>query len=498
MVNTCSTVSFFNNRVSSNSSPSSFFKFNRKYSSDSFNVGPCKSYASRISRLVLSFSLITLGFYCASVIFTREVFAVEIKKEAIQETKLEIRQDSPKVLEELLYEAKILAPEPSDGPDDQPKLLQEAFKDVLVRASGSEKILNHVNVLKALSEVDNYVSQFGFQMNVNRERVFRVRFDETLCRELLKNAGLPQISAKRPPVVLWLVMQQDNVTQWVSRETQNELSHQLETLADKRGLTLVYPLLDLEDTAIVSEREVWAEDLNALQQASKRYNADNILIGKLSKQQSGWYAQWTYVKQDNSIRWDMSHTELASVFGEALDEFSNKLASTVSTSTANKQLAEREQENYSNSASNNVSNSASNQDSNDKVLSQGISIEPGLESTTAISKSNQSKTLHLAIVGVSGGEQYAKVLKYLQSLPSVKDVEVAEITPEQTVFKLNTEASPEAIIGSIAAGQLLVENKIENNLDNSSIKPNPTEELKSESLGKNTEVLNYKLVSMGS
>jgi hypothetical protein len=359
---------------------------------------------------------------------------------------LQIKQpDAP--LPEPLYEAKILAPAPTDGFDDQPKLLQQAFKDMLIRLSGSEKIINHATVVKALSEVDNYVKQFSFQINDKQERMLSVRFDDFQCRELMKHAGQPILGAKRPPVVLWLAMQKDNVTQWVSVDMQNELSQELANLADKRGLTLVYPLLDLTDTSLVTEQQVWNEDITALQAASKRYNANHLLIGKLNKQPSGWYAQWTYVKEGNSIRWDMSNTELAAVFGDALDEFSNHLA-----------IPEA-----------NLAKSGSNDSS--KVGTTGKTengVTPALKAEQLAQSqsngfaeqtgSNQSKTLRLAIVGVVGSEQYVKVLKYLKSLPAVKDVEVAEITPEQTIFNLDTTATREAIIDSIAAGQLLTDN----------------------------------------
>lgn len=423
-------------------------------------------------------AFITLMLCCAFSSFIsfipEKVFALDTKT---KDTKINTNVEAVSLPDELLYEARIPAPAPVDGPDDHTKLIQEAFKNMLVHASGSEKILTHTTVVKALTEVDNYVEQFGFQMNANQERVLRVRFDEGLCRALLKNAGQKVLSeAKRPPVVLWLTMQQDNAIQWVSRETQNELSHQLEALADKRGLTLVYPLLDLTDTALISEQQVWAEDLNALQAASKRYNADNILIGKLSKQPSGWYAQWTYVKQGSSVRWDMSNQELSAVFGEALDEFSNRLSSEpalVRTETQKgKSVANiASQKNTGNKDAVNMTAQEALQGTQPEIANgSGSSLDitanaiAGAESTTdsnssnAGSSSGQNNTLRLSVVGVSGGEQYAKVLKYLQSLPDVKSVEVAEISPEQTIFKLDTKASPEVLMTAIAAGELLIEN----------------------------------------
>lgn len=456
--------------------------------------------------LILLFSL---GSYCLSPVFAG-VTRSDVKAKIRGEVRSEVRSDlhskvrseiTPEVdptakldtllSDKALYEAMVPAPAPQDGFDDQPTLIQQAFKDMLIRLSGTEKIISHVAVVKALAEVDNYVKQFSFHIDAKQERVFKVRFDDFLCRELLKNAGQPLLGAKRPPVVLWLAMQQDNVTQWVGGDIQNDLSHQLAMLAEKRGLTLVYPLLDLTDTALVSEQQVWNEDLTALQAASKRYNADHILIGKLNKQPSGWYAQWTYVKEGKSIRWDMSNTELTAVFGEALDEFSNRLATsdpmlakkgTGKTSGSKLSLENRlsnasdlsdssSSSSSSGSASSSISADASGSAStsasldsfnsaevNTPVEQVGVLDQPNNFEVETSRQSAKNQTLRLAIVGVRGDEQYAKVLKYLKSLPAVREVEVAEITPEQTVFNLDITSSREAIMDSIAAGQLLTEN----------------------------------------
>jgi len=319
-----------------------------------------------------------------------------------------------------LYEIKIAAPEQEATP--QPQLIQQAFKDILVRLSGSEKILNDPRVTKAISEVDNYVSLFGYQIAADQQRVFRVRFDDVLMNQLIESTGQPILDKKRPNVVVWLTTKQNDVTEWVGGESQNELSLELESMAKKRGLSLVLPLLDLTDTALVTEQKVWNEEFKAIETASKRYNAEQILIGRLSKQASGWYGQWTYLKDGQQLKWELSNAELSNLLKEALDSFVVRMSGANANASAKGQA------------------SAS--------TAEGEGFNPN---------ANQNKNVRLAVFGISGADQYARVTKYLKGLPQIESVEVAEISPDHTVFNLKTRNGKENLVKTLALGKILVD-----------------------------------------
>jgi hypothetical protein len=312
-----------------------------------------------------------------------------------------------------LYESRVAAA--GQEPSEQSKLIQQAFRNVLVQVCGTEKILGHLLVLNAINKFDNYVVQFSYQQTTDQNRMLSVRFDEKEVNELVRKAHHPILGKKRNPVVLWVAIQNEgsSLPQWVGVERsaghpQDSFAEQLEVLAKKRGLTLVFPLFDLTDSAMVSEQNVWNNDLEALQTATTRYNSDTILVGKISKQPSGWYADWTLVEQGAPHRWDISNSELSVLLTETMDTFAVRLAG-------------REQE-----------------------RSTEHTFLPPQE-------------IRLIVSGVQDAEHYVKVTRYLKTLPAVSNVEVAEISPLKAVFNIKTTVKREALAKSIAADQLLLE-----------------------------------------
>lgn len=301
-----------------------------------------------------------------------------------------------------LYETQVLAT--GFEPQDQPKLIQQAFKDLLIKLSGSAEALNRPAIQKALAEPDKYVSQFSYQESATQQRFLRVRFDETLVNQLISTTGQAVLSGyKQQPssIVVWLVTQQEGHTQWA----EEGLRQQWQTLAANRNLPLVFPLLDLTDMSLVSEQGTWSEDLSSLRMASKRYNADQLVIGKLTRQPTGWHAQWILLTQGEPSRWENSYSNVETWVGESVEGLVAQLAK-----------------------------------------AQAHPTEPALV-----------KTLQLSVTGVTALTDYTKVLDYLKNLPQVKEAEVAEINPAETIFKVRTTANQEQLTKSIESGQLLVQ-----------------------------------------
>lgn len=310
-----------------------------------------------------------------------------------------------------LYEVELPASE-TTGPQDQAKLIGQAFQEVLVRASGSEKILSQKPIVNVLNTADKYVTQFSYHQRSATERVIKVFFNETLLAELFNTAKLPLWKKNRPLTLAWLVMDREKNLQWVGKESESQLSLELEKILKRRGAPLVFPLFDLTDTSQVSEQDVLQEGIPIIQQASKRYNADVILLGHVSQQPTGWQGHWTLLNNhDNTkVTWDNTQAELNALLNDSAESLTEKLQSQAQ----------------------------------------------GQEELKAVPKNTHSLTL--IVSGVLGVEQYAEVLEYLRTLPDVIAVEVAQITPEQTIFNLETSETKETITKSIQSGNMLVEN----------------------------------------
>ncbi len=153
-----------------------------------------------------------------------------------------------------------------------------ALAEVLSRVSGLAHVPRNAAVREALGQPERYYNRFVFL----NDRELRIHFDPAAVLGLVDAAGLPVWSANRPTVVAWLVVERGGVRRVV--DGGHELAAPLVRRARQRGVVLKLPLMDLEDRLLVQPSVVWGRLFSALSEASGRYQADVVLVGRLQEQ----------------------------------------------------------------------------------------------------------------------------------------------------------------------------------------------------------------------
>ncbi len=74
-------------------------------------------------------------------------------------------------------------------------------------------------------------------------------------------------------------------------------------MAERRGLPIVFPLLDTTDLQSVSFSDIWGGFDDALLSASKRYEAHSILVGRI-RAESSQRNRWSYYFGDELRTWN--------------------------------------------------------------------------------------------------------------------------------------------------------------------------------------------------
>lgn len=69
-------------------------------------------------------------------------------------------------------------------------------------------------------------------------------------------------------------------------------------------------------------------------------------------------------------------------------------------------------------------------------------------------KVNNTENFMLGIKGIKNLEQYSKVLEFLKNIPEMTEVEVQQISQDQTVFQLLTKLSRKNLIEQLAKGPI--------------------------------------------
>ena len=167
---------------------------------------------------------------------------------------------------------------------------KEALLTVVSRLTGLASIPRSDIVNSALNSPDRYYSKFDYVRSQSRDRSsqvlsIRFTFQAKSVLALIRQAGLPIWWTKRPQTVVWVVVDEPGQRRILGADDRSLLVQGLLTQAVLRGLPVALPLMDLDDSILVSVSDVWGKFTDALNVASERYGAAQYLIGRFSVQE---------------------------------------------------------------------------------------------------------------------------------------------------------------------------------------------------------------------
>lgn len=224
----------------------------------------------------------------------------------------------------------------SQGKSERSRAAIEGLMEVLYRITGTEAAFESEYVLNRLEKALSYVEQFQFRALDDADmraqgyqEYMRMRFSELVIENLIADAGLGLWPISRPNTLVWLVEDHPEF----GRQTFNEFSEhalitQLAQTALIRGLPLNYPLLDLEDQLNLSANDVWDFNEQAIKEASQRYEADAILVGRVTTLSNGeLWSSWQFYHAGTTRQYDVrAESPLVDVGRQALMPLADFLA----------------------------------------------------------------------------------------------------------------------------------------------------------------------------
>jgi hypothetical protein len=210
-----------------------------------------------------------------------------------------------------LFSAEVALVEDSDNPRDD--AYKAALVEVLTRVSGSQIGANEEAIDEMFPVPAAYVVQFR---PGGEDDTLWVSFDGEAIERVLRASGLTVWGSERPLTLVWLAVDwgqgereiiaagdPDHSTQEARSIDRNRLLRErVLEIADKRGLPLVFPLLDTTDLQGVTFSDIWGGFDERVIDASKRYDANSIVIGRI-RPASSQRNRWTYMFGDESRTW---------------------------------------------------------------------------------------------------------------------------------------------------------------------------------------------------
>ncbi|MYG13008.1 MAG: DUF2066 domain-containing protein [Gammaproteobacteria bacterium] len=183
---------------------------------------------------------------------------------------------------------------------------------VLIRLSGTAPLPAEPVLLEALGQPERYYDRYLFVAD-DRLKLF---FTPSALLELIDQAKLPLWPLRRPPAIAWLALEANGVRQIVRGG--HPLALALVAEAGRRGFEARLPLMDLRDQLRVQPAVVWGRSSLVLAEASRRYGAAAVLIGRL-RQGAGlrpaaggsWSGEFAYWQGSDEFTLQVNNLDLS-------------------------------------------------------------------------------------------------------------------------------------------------------------------------------------------
>jgi hypothetical protein len=209
-----------------------------------------------------------------------------------------------------LFSAQVPLDEEAENPHED--AYRAALIQILARVSGSQLSENE----EAIDEMFPVPAAYVMQFRPGEEDTLWVTFDGEAVERVLRASGQTVWGRDRPLTLVWLAVDwgqgereiiaagdPDRTTrEFRSIDRNRLLRERVLEIADKRGLPLVFPLLDTTDLQGITFSDIWGGFDDRIIDASERYDANSILIGRV-RPSSGQRNRWTYVFGDVTQTW---------------------------------------------------------------------------------------------------------------------------------------------------------------------------------------------------
>ena len=299
---------------------------------------------------------------------------------------------------------------------------QQGLLEVLQKVSGSPVDSGLPAVASALKIADQYLYQFSYAKVEEAERLLQpeaetlapgtnwlnMRFEGKAIQRIVKKASLPRWGTNRPTMLVWLAV--DDGQRQIIADGLDHLAHAaLLDGAKRRGVPIVLPIYDLEDSIRLPMEQLWGMFSEGVVSASDRYGAESVLMARVVKMEDGqWQGRWRFIFRDKEFDYEFQE--------ETLDA---QVLAGLSAGT--------------------------------QVLANAFALK---------SHGLTSNELRLDVLQVGNLKQYASLLKYLEKLAITKQVAVTGVKDKRISFDLSLNGSFAQLEQTLALDKKLVKKKV--------------------------------------
>lgn len=298
-----------------------------------------------------------------------------------------------------LYEASVVVPDQS--PQHRDPALRRALQSVLVRVTGQRDPVAAASVVERASVL---VQGYGYEAAPTGTGLrLRAQFDPRAVDAALRALGLPVWGTNRLSHVVWIALRDDGQQRGLLDAAGIAArASAVAATAEARGLPFTYPSLDAGERKLVGFNDLWSGNFAGVQGASRTYNANLMLVGRVGREGGRWLGRWTLMNNTGaSEEWASAHDTLEQALAAGVDELADRQAQRFATQTGS------------------------------------------------------AREVRLQVAGVDSLQDYGRVLNYLRGLNPVRAAQIESARESELTLRLQVEGDPQTLSRLIIAGSVL-------------------------------------------
>lgn len=215
----------------------------------------------------------------------------------------------------------------SQSATERDEATREGLRGILVRLTGVEVPEQHPGLSSLLSDPGRFVQQYGYD-DVDDDLELVVRFDGPALQSRLVEEEIPIWAVDaRPRTVAWVAVDRGGDRRILGGDEGEGLQETLRRAGRASGLPLLFPLMDLEDQRAVSSSDIWGSFRGPIMDASERYDAEAVLVGRIARRGDGWRARWSLFWDGDAHEWTVEADGLDASLSQGVHQGVTRLAS---------------------------------------------------------------------------------------------------------------------------------------------------------------------------
>ncbi len=305
-----------------------------------------------------------------------------------------------------IYKAEVFVA--TQSAQDKARAVKDGMAEVLTKVSGNLQILDNPALQASLSHADTFAQEYSYASPKTAPKdtpyLLTIRYDSQGINRLLREAGSPIWGQNRPLILLWLAYESPTHPLDIVDSSTGDNQSLIENSAKLRGIPIIFPVMDVTEMGQVTANDIANKTIPTIQQASKRYDSNAILLGQVTQTKSDLTSHWELISDADKWDWDVTGKNLQEVYANAINHVADTLAGRYAV-----------------------------------VVSEGVSSQ-----------------LTLKVSGIKQEADLMQVMRYLQHLTPVADVLLDSVNGDEVILNVSLHGNKQAFIQAVSIGKNLV------------------------------------------